>query len=96
MIHRHHYITRNISIPDLFHTERSRFSFIGFSLQSTSVLIRGGNSVLHSLSPPPPPTHPPKQIIAGFYSKQDACIHYNIFFYSLSDSLVKHDSNSTG
>ena len=49
MNHRHHYNTRNPSIPVLFYTDQSRFNFPGYRSQTTSVFIRGGNSVIRSL-----------------------------------------------
>ena len=72
-------------------TQNSGVSFFLASVRNPLPCWSGEVTVSFTVSHPPP--HPPKQIIAGFYSKQDACIHYNVFF---SDSLVKHDSNSTG
>ena len=49
MNHRHHYNTRNPCIRDLFYTDRSCLNLSGYRSQTTSVLIRGVNSVIHSL-----------------------------------------------
>ena len=95
MIYRHHYITRNPSIRDFFHTEWSHFNFPGYSSQS-SVLIRGGNSVIRCLVG--------VSIVASPSCR--ACCHkawqmqvHSLtgvsFFLSLSSDLVLHTTRTT-